>query len=196
MSTVTTRLVLLAVASTPALRSARFSDDEPLDDDGRQRAAELGPLIARHDHAVRSPAQAACETAALLGHPAMVEPGLGDWDLGRWKGKALAELGAAKAGDVAAWISDPDSAPHGGESLAGLLHRVRTWLNATAVGDRRVLAITHPAIIRGVAVVILDAPAAAFWKIDIGPLTQTVLHGTDGTWRLRAINQARDIDLR
>ncbi len=185
----TTRLVLLATASTAALRSARFSDDGPLDEGGREQAARLAPDMGRSDHVVSSPARAALETADLLGRPADVDPRLGDWDLGGWKGRTLAELSATDETGVGAWISDPQYAAHGGESLIDLLDRVQGWLAAAAAEDRRVLAVTHPAVIRGAVVLILDAPPSAFWKIDVAPLSRTVVHATDGRWRLRAISQ-------
>jgi broad specificity phosphatase PhoE len=188
----TTRVILLAAASTSALRSARIADDEPLDDAGRQEVFKAGSALARTDRATRSPARACEETAALLGRRAAVDPLLRDWELGAWRGRTLGELSISQPTELEAWLSDPDSAAHGGESLTGLFQRVGIWLAGVADEDRRILAITHPAIIRCAAALVLDAPSAAFWKIDIGPLSQTVLHASEQRWRLRAVNRRPD----
>ncbi len=47
------------------------------------------------------------------------------------------------------------------------------------------MAVTHAAVVRAAVVVTLDAPPAAFWRIDIAPLTATVLRGGAGRWTLR-----------
>jgi len=77
---------------------------------------------------VCSPARAAVETAAALGLAATVDPGLADWHLGEWRGRALDEIAAAHPAELAAWLAAPDAAPHGGESLTALLARVAGWL--------------------------------------------------------------------
>ncbi|OOL28057.1 histidine phosphatase, partial [Rhodococcus rhodochrous] len=49
----------------------------------------------------------------------------------------------------------------------------------------RVVAVTHPAVIRAATVHAFGAPAAGFWRIDVRPLAQVRLHGRGGRWSLR-----------
>lgn len=100
---------------------------------------------------------------------------------------AGAAPGHAGPAAVHAWLTDPDAAPHGGESLTVLLARVGAWLDADHAGDdaAHVVAVTHAAVVRAALVVTLGAPASAFWRIDIAPLTVTVLRGRPGRWTVR-----------
>jgi broad specificity phosphatase PhoE len=47
------------------------------------------------------------------------------------------------------------------------------------------VAVTHAAVVRAAVVVTLGAPAAGFWRIDVAPLTATVLRGGPGRWTVR-----------
>ncbi len=56
-------------------------------------------------------------------------------------------------------MTDPDAAPHGGESLTGLLARVRGWLAEQAALDGTAIAITHGGVVKAAVTIALDAPA-------------------------------------
>jgi broad specificity phosphatase PhoE len=47
------------------------------------------------------------------------------------------------------------------------------------------VAVTHAAVVRAAVVVTLGAPPAGFWRIDVAPLTATVLRGGPGRWTVR-----------
>ena len=83
---------------------------------------------------------------------------------------------------------DPAAAPHGGESLLALLARVARWLEARAGDGGRVVAVTHAGPIRAAVVQVLGAPPEAFWRLDVEPLSRTLLHARDGRWTVRAVN--------
>jgi broad specificity phosphatase PhoE len=85
---------------------------------------------------------------------------------------------------VQAWLTDPTAEPPGGESLISLIERVGTWLDAAASRPPRVLAITHPAVVRSAIVHTLRAPADSFWRIDIAPLAVVEVRGQPGRWSL------------
>ena len=76
---------------------------------------------------------------------------LRDWDLGRWRGRTLDEVGAAEPDAIEAWLSEPGAAPHGGERLTELLARVADWLTEVAA-DGHTVAVTHPAVVRAAVV--------------------------------------------
>ncbi|MFF5205515.1 histidine phosphatase family protein [Streptosporangium sp. NPDC000396] len=176
-----TRLLLVCHASTPATARAVFPGDEPLDEPGLRRAAALAPQFG--------PGSAACaaelrcvQTAEALGLRADPDPLLADCDYGRWRGRTLGEVEAAEPEGLAAWLTDPAAAPHGGESITDLLGRVSGWLSRRAPG--RLVAVTHPPVIRAAVVHALGAPAQAFWRVDVAPLARVALTGRDGRWRL------------
>ncbi len=181
----TAHLLLLAHAATAGMRVAAFPrDDEPLD---AGAAAGLGALRGKLRHADRrlvSPAARARETAAGLGLSPTVEPALADCDYGRWRGQTLAEIERREPEAVAAWLADPEAAPHGGESVAALLARVRLWLDAEAASRGVTLAITHPAVVRAAIIAAIEAPPASFWRLDVAPLSLARLSGHAGRWRL------------
>ncbi|MGE2816746.1 histidine phosphatase family protein [Mycobacterium heidelbergense] len=177
------RLTLVSHAMTDAMAAGRFPADEPLNDTGRRLLESVAALaIARDTRQLTAPERRARQTAQLLGLQATTEPRLGDLDCGRWRGEALANIGPA---DVEAWLGDPARAPHGGESIADLIARVHGWLGSLTGDMSRAVAVTHPAVIRAAILLALDAQAKSFWRIDIAPLSQTVLHFRDGRWTLR-----------
>lgn len=181
----TARLTLLVHGSTPATARAAFPADEPLEDRAAVRAAALGTALPRADHLLRGPGRACSQTCDVLGAAgADVDAGLCGWDSGRWSGYALDEVVADDPVGVEAWLTDPGAAPHGGESLTGLLERVEHWLAARPPGHT--LAVCTPAIPRAAVVVTMGAPPSAFWRVDAGPLTVTDLRGGRSRWTLRS----------
>jgi broad specificity phosphatase PhoE len=125
-----------------------------------------------------------------------VDAGLADWNLGAWAGRSLAELASDNPDGVRAWTSDPDFAGHGGETLTEVIERVGGWLdqpsteanpsaNQTPTGrPDRLIAVTHPAVIRSAVVHALQAPPHSFWRIDVAPLAVVELRGAAGRWSL------------
>ena len=126
-----------------------------------------------------SPLLRARQTAAALQLDAMVDPALRDIDLGRWVGRSFADVQETEPEAIAAWISQPDAAPHGGESVIVLLKRIAAWLDACGKQDGRIVAVTHPAVMRAAIVLGIGAPAMSFWRIDIVPLCRVSLQGSN-----------------
>ena len=176
------RLTLVAHAMTDAMAAGRFPVDESLNALGQRQvdaAVDLGPV----DAAWCGPEQRARQTAELLGLSARVDQRLADLDCGRWRGEVL---GGVQPAELAVWLTEPDRAPHGGESVVGVIERVRGWLAAVSQEPRRLVAVTHPAVIRAAMLVVLDAPPKSFWRIDIAPASRTVLHFRGQAWTLRS----------
>ncbi|MFJ5115301.1 histidine phosphatase family protein [Streptomyces sp. NPDC088551] len=233
----TTRLMLISPAMNAALREARFPHtDEPAatgTGPGGETMTpaggdELDALGLRQAEAVRehfpaaatayvSPSPRCRRTAGALGLDARTLPALAPCAMGRWQGRTLDEVAAAEPAALASWLSDPASAPHGGESLLELLARTAHWLDTLGDGapadggttgkstdengttgkstagkstggngtpGGRLIAVVEPDIVRACAVHALGAPPAAFWRIDVRPLTATELSGRAGRWNL------------
>jgi broad specificity phosphatase PhoE len=173
-------------AATRATRSAAFPVDEPLDD--RAPAAVLGALLPARSSVLTSPALRCRQTAQAAGLDARVVPDIRGCDFGRWAGSSLEEVAACEADDVSQWMTDPDAAPHGGESLAAFSARVAGWLADQAAQDGVAIAITHAELVKAAVVHALAAPFEAFWRIDAAPLSLTELHAHDGRWTLTRLN--------
>ncbi len=184
----TTRLTFVRHAPSEATRRSAFPVDEPADARGLEEARALAASLGRFDAAWSSPAARARQTALALGLDAAVAAQLDECDFGAWHGRTLAELDEEDPVAVAAWIEDPAAAPHGGESLLSLLERVGAWLDAMAADGGRIVAVTHAGVIRAALVRALDAPVVAFWRLDVAPLSRTVLHAHDGRWTVRGVN--------
>ena len=184
------RLSLVSHSSTAATSAAAFPGDEALEARGAARAVGARGRLERLTRAVCSPARSCAQTAEALGLTVATVPELRDWDLGRWRGRTLEETAEAEPAAVRAWTTDPGASPHGGETLTELLARVANWL-ATVPSDGHTVAITHPAVVRAAVISTLaggtgGVGAGGFWRIDIAPLTATVLRGTPGRWTLRS----------
>jgi broad specificity phosphatase PhoE len=187
------RLTLVSHALTAAMAAGRFPGDEPLSDVGRRQAE-----AAAHRHAggevrhLTAPEQRARETSELLGLHAYTDARLADLDCRGWRGQPLAGIGPA---ELQLWLTDPAAVPHGGESIVELTERVAGWLKSLSYETKsdnnktdnatRTIAVTHPAVIRAAILVALDAPPKSFWRIDIAPVSHTVLHYRGQTWTLR-----------
>jgi broad specificity phosphatase PhoE len=128
------------------------------------------------------------QTAEALGLSASIEPVLAECDYGCWRGLRLSDIQLRDAEGLAAWLSDAEAAPHGGESLGDLLRRIGAWLSQYQEPGHTV-AVTHPSVIRAAIVHALDAPPLAFWRIDVEPLSVTDLRRNGPHWTLRSTGQ-------
>ena len=180
-----TRLVLLAHAETDATRRSAFPDGEGLNHKGLRAARDHSTSMPERKAALTSPAPAARETASVTRLEAGIDDGLRDLDVGRWRGRSLAEIGASAPEEATDWISNPTFAGHGGESITALIARVDTWLTTRREASGTTIAVTHAAVLRGAIVAILRAPASAFWLVDVGPLTMITLTSDGRRWALR-----------
>jgi broad specificity phosphatase PhoE len=169
------------------MREGSFPDpDVGLDAGGARKAAaaDLGAL--RFDRAVRSPAAAALETAAALGLDAVADEGLRDAHHGRWTGKSITALLETEPQLVAAWLADPSQGAPEGESLAALAARVGAWIDGCRDSNARILAITHPAVIRAAVAHVLQCPPSSCLRIDVAPLSRAAI-SFNGVWRLQEL---------
>ncbi|MGN5236304.1 histidine phosphatase family protein [Rhodococcus sp. SJ-3] len=174
------RLFLISHASTHAQQHVRFPADDPLSERGRRELDRVAaPVI---DRALTAPEVRTVDTAAALGWSATVEPALRDLDCAKWSGVPMDSIAEV---ELAAWLTDPVSAPHGGEAIVDLIARVGAWLDTFDESPERIGVVTHPAIIKAAVVHALGAPASAFWRVDVRPLSVTRLNGRVGRWTVR-----------
>lgn len=151
----------------------------PQDEPATAPLPDLDGWLGRGGRLVTSPARR-CRVPG-----AAVEPLLRPWDLGRWAGLPLADVP-----DLTAWHADPGYDGHGGESLLALLARAETLLQGWPGQSGRLVAVTSAAVVRAAVVVVLRAPPAAFWDIDVAPGALTELHRAGSRWRVVRVNAA------
>jgi broad specificity phosphatase PhoE len=192
-------VLLVRQASTRATRRACFAPEDPLDAHGRDQAEALRAALIGAGDTVASPCLAAFQTASLARRGPVVTVGaLADCDYGRWCGQTFDDVQREEPAAVDAWLADPDAVPHGGESVRALLTRVATWLDVQTQHAGVVVAVTPGSVVKAAVVAALDAPASAFWRIDVAPAAVTELHARDGRWTVTRVNDraasgARDV---
>lgn len=177
-----TRLTLICHARTVAQKLARFPADEPLEMDWQSARGSRGIRFKASPRLLCGPELRTRQTAELFGDCAEVVAALRDCDFGRWSGERINDLQKNEAELLQAWLADPTSAPHGGESVAQVRERVVAWLTTLQTTPGHIVAITHPFVIRAALTHVLQTPA--FNLIDVEPLSAVELR-FQGCWRLR-----------
>ncbi|MFC7908534.1 histidine phosphatase family protein [Streptomyces nigra] len=181
----TIRLTLLCAAA-PTERDVRFGGDTPLDDRALGQVRGVAGSLHTATSCLTAPSQRSRQTAEALGRePVAVEPNLRDMDMGRWQGRTLDEVAVADGAGLAQWMSDPEAAPHGGESVAQLCARIAAWMDGLPDDAGRVVAVVEQAVARAALLHALRAPRQSFWRIDVPPLAAVQLTGRSGRWNLR-----------
>ncbi|MEU6548520.1 histidine phosphatase family protein [Streptomyces sp. NPDC046859] len=181
----TIRLTLLCAAA-PTERDVRFGGDTPLDERALDQVRAVTGSLPTAGAWLAAPSQRCRQTAQALGLDTVaVEPALTDMDMGTWQGRAPDEVAAGDGTGLALWMSDPEAAPHGGESVARLCRRVSAWLEGLPEDTVRVLAVVEQAVARAALLHATGAPQQSFWRIDVPPLAAFQITGRSGRWNLR-----------
>jgi len=178
------RLALLSAAPTASQRRGAFAADEGVEPgalEGLHAPADLAGDDCQH-----GPERRCLETADALALVSAPQSILRAWDLGAWTGRSVAQLGADDPAALGAWREDPDAAPHGGETLSELLDRVGAWLDEPSERERAV-AIADASVVRASVIHALGADWHAYWRLDLPPLTVSVLTHGPGIWRVRRV---------
>lgn len=111
--------------------------------------------------------------------------------MGRWRGCTLADVAAYEPAAVDVWLTDPRSAPHGGESLLAFIFRIGNWLDTRPACDGSIVAVAEPAVVRAALVYALQAPPSTYWHVDVRPLSTVTLTGLPRRWSFRLEAGAR-----
>lgn len=177
-----TRLTLICHARTIAQKLASFPTDEPVEMDWQSAQGSLRSRFKGAPRLVSGPELRARHTALLFGSDVEPVEALRDCDFGRWSGARIDDLQQSEPQALQAWLNDPCSAPHGGESVVALGVRVGAWLKTLETTPGHIVAITHAFVIRAALTHVLQSPAFNF--IDVEPLSAIELR-FNGCWRLR-----------
>ncbi|GGJ41814.1 histidine phosphatase family protein [Streptomyces brasiliensis] len=180
----TIRLTFLCAPGGDATQDPVLGD-APLSERSVHVAGAAGTALPPYDLAVRAPSIRCSQTADALGLVAASEPALRDLDLGQWCGRTVDEVAATDPDGFTAWLTDPDAAPHEGESVRRLCRRTADWLRSVPPDRGQAVAITEAAVVRAALVHALAVPARAFWHIAVPPLSAVSLTLRDGCWDVR-----------
>ena len=180
------RLTMICNGATAATRKGAFPSGEPLEPRSLTLAKAMRGMLGRADRVWTGPSLRARQTAEALALDASVEPLLADQDHGSWAGRSFDDLQAEQPESIVAWLSDPNAAPHGGESLADVARRSSDLMDRMIAERGHTIALTHASVIRAAILHVLGAPLAACWKIDIEPLSITDFRSDGRRWVLRA----------
>ena len=181
------RLTLIASGATAKTKSASFPADEPLLASEGPRVAQIRERVAGVPTCYTSPALAARETAAAIGLSAVEAELLRDLDAGRWAGRPSSEIARDEPAALSEWLSDPDTTIHGGESLSSLFARTQQFLDQRLKQRAKVIAVSHPSILRAAVAITVAAPLSAYWRIDVEPLSVVQLSSDGRRWVLKSL---------
>jgi broad specificity phosphatase PhoE len=180
------RITFISHGATSALRRAAFPLDEPVIAEELEKIAAIGWTAPRAQQVLCGPEQRARQTAEALGLQPDWSIEIGDVDFGSWVGRELEDIQTADPSGLAAWFTDMEVSPHGGESFVQLIARVGNWMQRQTVAGHTV-AVTHPSVVRAAILCCLAAPHNSFWRVDIAPLSITDLRFNGKVWTVRSI---------
>ncbi|AZI57763.1 histidine phosphatase family protein [Nakamurella antarctica] len=108
-------------------------------------------------------------SAAGVAHPVLVHDGLIDGELGEWTGMSADDIEQRYPEQFAAWRSDADAAPPGGESFADIRRRITATVCQLVEENRgKVLVLTtHAAPSKMVVMWGLGAPTEVAYRIRV-----------------------------
>jgi broad specificity phosphatase PhoE len=173
-------------------RFAYQSWDPPLSSKGQIQAQHVASYL--HSLPITwlasSPLLRARETMAPLAQRLAMEPlvlpELVELNMGLWDGLVLDELKVSDATRFAAWSQDPEnSPPPQGESILGVGRRVLAGLDRFFEGrpSGLMVATTHADCLKGVMLVVLDAPGGSARRISSPNIALLHLKRTpNGRW--------------
>jgi broad specificity phosphatase PhoE len=143
--------------------------DAPLTELGRAQAAATAAAVTAvrpGSRIVTSPLRRARDTAAAFGGDATVDERWIELDYGDWDGVPLGDVPPAQ---WAAWRSDPEFAPPGGESMVDLGRRVREACEAllAAAAETDVVVVSHVSPIKAAVAWALGVGDAVAWRLHL-----------------------------
>jgi len=185
------RVIIVRHGRTEYNREGLFRGllDVPLDSVGLEQAERTATFIVERLGVTAETTRAiyssrlsramatAAPTARRLGGAPVTHPGLLDVDVGRWEGRAIADVLATEGSVYQAWASNPASFAYpGGESLRVVHERGRALLAEILAGPGGdYLLFTHRVPAKLLVAAALGIGPEAFWRIQIDNAALSVL---------------------
>jgi broad specificity phosphatase PhoE len=182
---VVTTLLLVRHGHTRATEEGKLYTDPAaeLTDSGREQARAAGIWLKAQqpDVLLSSTSKRVFTSAEIAGEilkmPPVTVPGLDEWHVGEWDGRAYIDIKMEHPELYKAWSADPiANRPPGGESIADVFERAQTILAKVLQENsgRKIALVTHAGIIRSFLVHALGMPIVNFWRVNVptGTITQ------------------------
>ena len=109
--------------------------------------------------------QTAAAIAAVCGCEVEVDDRLIELDYGEWDGRPLSEMREMRA---TGWLTDPDFAPPGGESLVAVTARVEAFCRDRMAANGRAVAVSHVSPIKAAVTWALGVNELATLRMQLG----------------------------
>lgn len=150
--------------------------DLPIDELGQAQAAALVAALPRVDRVISSPSLRACQTAAVLGVELELDDRWLEMDYGEFDGAVMAELPKDL---IRNWMTNPEFAPPGGESLRMLATRVHEACDELleAARDQEIVVVTHATPIKAAMAWALGVDVSIVWRsfVDQASITSVMV---------------------
>jgi broad specificity phosphatase PhoE len=178
------KLIWITHACTQAIRRNLFPADEAIEPIEPASAIALKNALPHPKTVWLGPEARVRQTAGSLSLLGITEFSLRDRQYGAWSGQRLKDLSCGQTEDFMAWLSDPNFAPPGGESICDLVKRVAGWLDGRLNDQGPVIAVASPNVVRAAVVHAINAPLSAFSQLDVGHLRKVVFSNQGARWRV------------
>lgn len=163
-------------------RVCRGWSDVALSAHGREQTTRAAAWLRAHvpppDLVIGSDLSRCAALARQIDAHALLDPALREQDMGRWEGRAWADLTRDDpAGVTAYWDDYVGARPPGGETYGECYDRVVRWWTAQGFADQRVVVVTHIGVLRALLCHWLGlGPAQALrWSPTYASHTQVLL---------------------
>ncbi|RIJ76321.1 histidine phosphatase family protein [Nakamurella silvestris] len=147
-----------------------------------ERIAPLAPAVVIHSPLSRCRLTAEA-IAELAGCRTLVDEGITDGALGEWSGHSAVQIADRWPAEFAAWRSDVDAAPPGGESFNEIRERMTKAVRRIVRAHRgeTVVLVTHAAPSKMLFAWSLDADSAVAYQMRIDNASLTIIELVNGS---------------
>nr|WP_234480319.1 histidine phosphatase family protein [Erwinia sp. S38] len=178
---------IICQGETLANRHSRFPANDGLSDTAIEALNQMNADIRAGSKIWIAPEVAARQTAAALRLKGEVVTQLAEPDYGRWAGLPVKQVMKDSSTAFHRWLSC--DAPPDGESIAAIISRTSEWLLQHESLQGHHCAIASASVIRAIITGLLDAPLSAFQRIDIAPLSRTILTSNGSRWNICTLGE-------
>ncbi len=167
--------------------------DPDLDELGIRQAAAAAAAIGAVDRVIASPLVRAQQTAAAFGQPIETDARFIELDYGEWEAKPVKDVPPET---WAAWRSNLDFRPPGGETLNELGQRVRDGLAdlATEAVHNNIVVVSHVSPIKASVAWALGTNDDTTWRLFLGQASVCRIATTLDSARLIEFNVTSHLD--
>ena len=176
--------------------------DIPLSERGLRQAELLARRLesTKIDAIFSSPLSRAMQTAQpaakTLGLTVQPEEAINDLNFGLWAGLSVDQVKEKYPDQFVKWLSNPLEMDFPeGDKVSVARQRSFDWLKTISSGDYdRIALVTHKVILKLLILSILDAPERAYWQIQFGTCSVSMVNTKEGRFDISYLNDTHHYD--